>query len=63
MTSKHNLPRDLVILKFLLAWPALAVLAALFVYCCGTLSDAARGQSTDEDRFAPKAPEEASPAQ
>jgi len=40
------------ILTLLLAWPALAALGVLFMYCCGTVSDGARGGSMDEEALA-----------
>jgi len=36
-------------LMILIAWPALAALVALFIYCCSCVSDGARGEFTDDD--------------
>jgi hypothetical protein len=36
-------------LTILIAWPGLAVLAVLFIYCCSCVSDGARRELTDDD--------------
>ena len=37
------------VLTVLLAWPSLAMLSALFMYCCATVSDGAHGAPQDDD--------------
>jgi len=39
----------LMVLTILMAWLGLAVLAALFVYCCSCVSNGARRELSDDD--------------